>query len=175
VSNSTEGSKLLPDMHYDIVARVIPGTIAIVFLLHGFELSKIEVIRFPIYLVLGYVVGLALDAFAHHTIDYVFSKVLKSLRKPTIMDIWSGILKYSDGSDRRLMLKMIAERSLFRSLTLFFLGMLCWQLVLNNFENILIHLLLSVAVMLPLYFFHWITCYNLDSIKSRYSENRNES
>ena len=83
------------------------------------------------------------------------------------MDIWSETLEFTTGKNRRLMLKMIAERSLFRSLILLSTVVLFYRLCFGGLFGIELafHIALPLLLIVPFCFFHWIAYYNLERIK----------
>ena len=152
----------------------MPGSCALLFLF-PIQISDIKLEQLPIYLALAYITGLGIDAFAHYFIDkYVFSPICKKIKKPDIMDIWSGTLKITNSSGRRHMLKMIAERSLFRSLLLLSIFNLAYLAIAKNINWASWTVYAPILFAIPFWFFHWITNYNLEKIITNGQSDKND-
>ena len=158
-------SPILPEFHFDLVARILPGLTAIFYYSPPFEIATMGPTQVILATAAAYVLGLFLDAVAHYCIDGPFMFCSQFLKYPTIMDLWHGTLRVS-GSQRRLMLKIIAERALFRSLLL--ISLVNIIIAVFQITPVRLTLFLSVCVTLllivPFVFFHWIAVYNLSNL-----------
>ena len=119
----------IPEIYYDLIARIVPGTIALgVYgwgeINKGFDLGKLS-----LGLIFSYMTGLMLNLLAEQFWHFILfrwrSKLWKSAKaRKTDGELWLWI-RSIPLIDRNLYTKMMAEKSLFASLTVGSLIMFC--------------------------------------------------
>lgn len=130
-------SGLVPEFYYDLIGRVTPGAVlcsALVWRVHqDVPLSKLDgAVALPLGLMVSYLLGYLLDAISGMTVGRIADLVFKRLatRLPVWqVDVWSHIHGATDERHRAKLTKMMAERTLARSLVTLALGMWTFNLV----------------------------------------------
>jgi hypothetical protein len=114
--------KSVPELFYDLIARIVPGTIILGIISLHYPNQHLESYGFLLWLVVGYVIGYATEAAAELADKILFGSVLKWAwakcpRFASERILWD--YAFSDVCrNYPLWLKVLAERSMFRTLFL---------------------------------------------------------
>jgi hypothetical protein len=104
-SKFSEFSALIPEIYYDIIARLIPG-LSIIWI----NFSNLFEHSILIVVILGYVIGI--------TSHIIVTIVVDRLTKSTDDIEWKWIRHLANISDRNIYAKAMAEKSMFKNFTL---------------------------------------------------------
>ena len=173
-------TSILPEAHFDLVARVVPGCVAVVGLLVSFpDLSKIAPVAEPFFgkfglgiltLLIVYMVGLVLDIVGD-IISEIVVRTINRVRKKSIKtnnEVYKMVRESGSGY-YPVYLKMAAESVLLRSLVLL--------LILNNFAGLVssavIPLLIGV-IMLVLLFSAYLRITSIARNRALFVSNKKE-
>lgn len=173
---------LVPQVYYDLIARVVPGAVAC--LLYGYAFAA-KLRMFSSYdtvtgilfgFVLAYVIGIVLDLLSEGLFGAVFSSDgLFRRRFHSVMsdeEVWKRLDDKEEGvghpqwseAEKSVLIKMMAERSLMRVLLLLFLpfaidwnGSVFHLLSEPASSSIMNYLALTAVIMLTIssYLLYW--------------------
>jgi hypothetical protein len=105
-SKFAEVSALIPEIYYDIIARLIPGLVTI-----WINFPDILKQSFLVVILLGYVMGIT----SHMAVIIIVDKIIT---KSTDDKEWRWIRRLASNLDRNIYAKAMAERAMFKNFSL---------------------------------------------------------
>jgi hypothetical protein len=147
----------IPELHYDLIARIVPGTVALAVFAHGHLPIPDGATHTALAFIAAYIVGFSIELVGAALIDAAwldracrrFTKHSKYIPVP-IGDVW-GHRNTTTGPRNATIFKMLAERSMFRSLLII-------SLIMGCVGKVIPELGISVQILLSLGFlngFYW--------------------
>ena len=117
-------SEKIPELHYDVIARMIPGMLALAVYIGHLKPFPTDFASLVVLAALSYVVGFAVEQLANHALDLrIWNPICKRLHANLRFipmpnsDVWEH-RNTTNGPRNTIIFKMLAERSLFRSFIL---------------------------------------------------------
>ncbi len=110
---------LLPDAHFDLLARIVPGIIAVAIYFSSFVASISTVIGIASLVLSAYVVGFLADALSEFIVRDGWDCLIRIIKRASIdtrygdYDLW-GRIRRLDADNRAVLTKMMAEKAGFR-------------------------------------------------------------
>lgn len=118
-------ASLVPEIYYDLIARVVPGSVLCVILAVSVnvELAPLQLLGGALLsalaLLISYATGFVLDIFSGALLEWpnrgIFW-VLGRVSSAWQTDVWEAIANETSGAHAAKLTKMMAERALLRSL-----------------------------------------------------------
>jgi hypothetical protein len=150
---SSSWAQFVPEALYDLIGRVIPGTVIVAAILHGvggrlpMPLTPSPGFTQVLIVITGYLFGLIGDVTADATVDRVLARVYG-----TKFSFWRHF-DHLDAAKRRVLLKMWSERACLWNLLL---GWLClWVIRPSPFGSVGNAMWIAVVFTLTLLWLRW--------------------
>jgi|694.fasta_scaffold35081_2 hypothetical protein len=137
--NPTQVKEFIPESWFDLIARMVPGSLILAITLRRYAMQDLNIASLVIGLIAAYAVGFFMEIALsvalkglpeNHYIRGVCTQPFLPLRSPNheemdrsekYIDLWAKMDKSSLVSARQATLKMLAELSMIRTFTFYFI------------------------------------------------------
>ncbi|MCA9062333.1 MAG: hypothetical protein KDA96_04725 [Planctomycetaceae bacterium] len=113
-------TSMLPEAWFDIIGRVVPGTVILILSVNGTWFSELGIGHLLIGLFVAYTVGFAFDICGFRTVGHLQKVLARCWPSIFIEDhqIWDDLVNRKRDS-QALLIKVLAERKMFQTLSFY--------------------------------------------------------